>query len=112
MGTHPIFESDFDCLTVEMGGLGDIVEKIVNISNFYSNKENRDLALNYVRNNDVTKLDEARIVEPCLTCESFRFIFASGMLGGYLYQMKYSEVAPYYTKPGFYLSEKLIAHKF
>ena len=43
-----------------MGGLGDIVEKIVNISNFYSNKENRDLALNYVRNNDVTKLDEAR----------------------------------------------------
>ena len=45
----------------EMGGLGDIVEKIVNISNFYSNKENRDWALNYVRNNDVTKLDESRI---------------------------------------------------
>ena len=40
-------------------------------------------------------------VEPCFTCESFRFIFASGLLGGYLYQMKYSEVAPYYTKPGF-----------
>ena len=44
-----------------MGGLGDIVEKIVNISNFYSNKENRDWALDYVRNNDVTKLDKARI---------------------------------------------------
>ena len=43
-----------------MGGLGDIFEKIVNISNFYSNRENREWALNYVRNNDITKLDEAR----------------------------------------------------
>merc|ERR1711962_77910 len=78
MGTHPIFESDFDCLTEKMfrQNLGLI----------------RKLSLSQIRNSNLIITDSAaaRLNEICSPAEYLRVSVGGGGCSGYSYEFELS----------------------